>query len=84
LPTPGWTDSDRRLEVETKLKANEVKVVAATSALGMGFDKPDLSFVIHFQSPDSPVAYYHQVGRAGRPVDRAEVVLLWGEVDEEI
>ena len=67
-----------------QLKANELKVVAATSALGMGFDKPDLAFVIHFQSPDSPVAYYQQVGRAGRAVDHAEVVLLWSERDEDI
>jgi ATP-dependent DNA helicase RecQ len=80
----GETDTDRRVEIERQLKANELKVVAATSALGMGFDKPDLSFVIHYQSPDSPVAYYQQVGRAGRAVDHAEVVLLWSERDEDI
>jgi ATP-dependent DNA helicase RecQ len=80
----GETDGERRLEIERQLKANELKVVAATSALGMGFDKPDLAFVIHFQSPDSPVAYYQQVGRAGRAVDHAEVVLLWSERDEDI
>jgi len=80
----GETDPERRLEIEKQLKTNELKVVAATSALGMGFDKPDLAFVIHFQSPDSPVAYYQQVGRAGRAVDHAEVVLLWSERDEDI
>jgi ATP-dependent DNA helicase RecQ len=80
----GETDPEQRLEIERQLKANELKVVAATSALGMGFDKPDLAFVIHFQSPDSPVAYYQQVGRAGRAVDHADVVLLWGEDDEDI
>lgn len=80
----GETDSQRRIELEGQLKANELKVLAATSALGMGYDKPDLSFVIHFQSPDSPVAYYQQVGRAGRAVDSAEVVLLWSQRDEEI
>jgi ATP-dependent DNA helicase RecQ len=80
----GETEPERRLEIEQQLKANELKVVAATSALGMGFDKPDLSFVVHFQSPDSPVAYYQQVGRAGRAVDHAEVVLLWSERDEDI
>jgi ATP-dependent DNA helicase RecQ len=80
----GETDPEHRIEIERQLKANELKAVAATSALGMGFDKPDLCFVIHFQSPDSPVAYYQQVGRAGRSVDHAEVVLLWGESDEDI
>lgn len=80
----GETDPELRLQIEKQLKNNELKVVAATSALGMGFDKPDLAFVIHFQSPDSPVAYYQQVGRAGRAVDHAEVVLLWSERDEDI
>jgi ATP-dependent DNA helicase RecQ len=80
----GVTDSELRLKIERQLKANALKVVAATSALGMGFDKPDLAFVIHFQSPDSPVAYYQQVGRAGRAVGHADVVLLWSERDEDI
>ena len=79
----GDSDGDHRLEVERMLKANEVKVVAATSALGMGFDKPDLA-VIHYQSPDSPVAYYQQVGRAGRAVEHADVVLLVGHEDDDI
>ncbi|MDF2743493.1 MAG: recombinase RecQ, partial [Actinomycetia bacterium] len=69
---------------EDALRANQVKVVVATSALGMGFDKPDLAFVIHFQSPDSPVTYYQQIGRAGRALDRAEVVLLCGAEDRSI
>lgn len=80
----GETEPDERLQIERQLKANELKVVAATSALGMGFDKPDLAFVMHYQSPDSPVAYYQQVGRAGRAVDHADVVLLWSERDEDI
>ena len=62
----GATDNDDRLRLEQALLANEVKVLVATSALGMGFDKPDLGFVIHYQSPGSPIAYYQQVGRAGR------------------
>jgi ATP-dependent DNA helicase RecQ len=80
----GRTDPEERLAVEDALRANRVKVVAATSALGMGFDKPDLAFVVHFQSPDSPVTYYQQIGRAGRALDRAEVVLLCGAEDRAI
>lgn len=80
----GDTDAEERPGIERKLKTNAVKVVAATSALGMGFDKPDLSFVIHFQSPDSPVAYYQQVGRAGRAIEAAHVVLLVGQEDSDI
>jgi ATP-dependent DNA helicase RecQ len=73
-----------RLEAEHKLQTNELKVLVATTALGMGYDKPDLSFVIHFQSPGSPVAYYQQVGRAGRALDRSRGVLLRGLEDEDI
>jgi len=80
----GDTDGEERLAIERRLKSNEVKVVAATSALGMGYDKPDLAFVVHFQSPDSPVAYYQQVGRAGRAVSRATAVLLVGAEDADI
>jgi ATP-dependent DNA helicase RecQ len=80
----GRTDPAERLELEDALRADQVKVVAATSALGMGFDKPDLAFVVHFQSPDSPVTYYQQIGRAGRALDQAEVVLLCGAEDRAI
>jgi len=80
----GDDDAETRLEVERALRSNEVKVVCATSALGMGFDKPDVSFVVHYQSPDSPVAYYQQVGRAGRSVEHADGVLLVGTEDSEI
>ena len=80
----GEADSGDRIEVERRLLANEVKVVVATSALGMGFDKPDLTFVIHFQSPGSPIAYYQQVGRAGRAVEASVGVLLAGREDAEI
>lgn len=80
----GDTDTEIRLDVERRLKSNEVKVVVATSALGMGYDKPDLAFVVHFQSPDSPVAYYQQVGRAGRAIERAIAVLLVGAEDADI
>jgi len=73
-----------REELEQKLLDNEVKALVATVALGMGFDKPDLGFVIHFQRPASVVHYYQQVGRAGRAVDEAYGVLLHGEEDDRI
>ncbi|MBA2497158.1 MAG: RecQ family ATP-dependent DNA helicase, partial [Acidimicrobiia bacterium] len=76
--------SDGREEVEQALLENRVKVVAATSALGMGFDKPDLPFVIHFQSPGSVIAYYQQVGRAGRRLPSSVGALLCGEEDRDI
>jgi ATP-dependent DNA helicase RecQ len=80
----GEVDSVHRVETEQRLLRNDVKVVVATSALGMGFDKPDLTFVIHYQSPGSPIAYYQQVGRAGRAVDASVGVLLSGREDVDI
>lgn len=80
----GRIDTEARRRVEDDLRANRVKAVVATSALGMGYDKPDLGFCIHVGSPDSPVAYYQQVGRAGRAIERAEVVLLPTEGDERL
>ncbi len=71
-------------ELEQKLLNNEIKALVATVALGMGFDKPDLGFVIHFQRPASVVHYYQQVGRAGRAVDEAYGILLCGEEDDHI
>lgn len=73
-----------REELEHQLLNNDVKVLVATVALGMGFDKPDLGFVIHFQRPASVVHYYQQVGRAGRAVDEAYGILLCGEEDDHI
>jgi ATP-dependent DNA helicase RecQ len=80
----GEIDSERRVEVEERLLSNDLKAVVATSALGMGYDKPDLGFVVHYQAPGSVIAYYQQVGRAGRGIDRAEVVLLRGAEDRRI
>lgn len=80
----GESDNDHRRAVEQDLLDNNVKVVIATSALGMGFDKPDLAFVIHYQAPGSPVAYYQQVGRAGRGLTESWGVLLRGTEDADI
>ncbi|MBQ0985500.1 ATP-dependent DNA helicase RecQ [Streptomyces sp. F63] len=80
----GRTENADRLQAETDLQENRVKALVATSALGMGFDKPDLGFVVHLGSPSSPIAYYQQVGRAGRGVDHADVLLLPGAEDEAI
>ncbi|PZS33613.1 MAG: recombinase RecQ [Pseudonocardiales bacterium] len=80
----GQTEQTERLAAEDDLINNRVKALVATSALGMGFDKPDLGFVIHFGAPQSPIAYYQQVGRAGRAVDKAQVILLPGSEDQAI
>ena len=80
----GRTEQADRLRAEEDLLANRVKALVATSALGMGFDKPDLGFVIHLGAPPSPIAYYQQVGRAGRAVDRADVILLPGPEDTDV
>ena len=80
----GRTDPEEREQSERMLKNNEIKALVATSALGMGFDKPDLGFVIHLGAPSSPVAYYQQVGRAGRATDNADVLLLPGREDKDI
>jgi ATP-dependent DNA helicase RecQ len=80
----GRTEDEDRQQAERDLLENKIKALVATSALGMGFDKPDLGFVVHLGAPSSPIAYYQQVGRAGRGVERAEVVLLPGSQDKEI
>ena len=78
------TEDAERRDAEAALLDNRVKALVATSALGMGFDKPDLGFIVHVGAPPSPIAYYQQVGRAGRAVDAADVVLLPGAEDEAI
>ena len=80
----GRTDPADRESAEQALRENRVKALVATSALGMGFDKPDLGFVVHMGAPSSPIAYYQQVGRAGRATDSADVLLLPGAEDVDI
>ena len=81
----GATDHDDRVRLEQALLANELKVLVATSrARAWGSTSPTSGFVIHFQSPGSPIAYYQQVGRAGRALDHAPAVLLRGVEDREI
>lgn len=80
----GSTDTAEREQLESDLLENKVKALVATSALGMGFDKPDLGFVVHLGAPSSPIAYYQQVGRAGRATDNAEVILLPGREDQDV
>jgi len=85
LQAQGLTDKNRYREyLEDRLLRNEIKVLVATGALGMGYDKPDLSFVIHYQAPGSIVAYYQQVGRAGRAIDSALGMLIAGHEDDDI
>lgn len=83
-PYTGDLKNNRRKELENALLNNEVKALVATTALGMGYDKPDLAFVIHYQMPGSVVAYYQQVGRAGRNLESAYGVLLSGAEDDRI
>ena len=80
----GDLDANARIDLENRLLDNNIKALIATTALGMGFDKPDLGFVIHFQRPGSTVHYYQQVGRAGRAIERAYGVLLSGAEDSDI
>ena len=80
----GDESTDDRIEIERQLLANEIKCVVATSALGMGYDKPDLSFVVHFQVPGSAIALYQQIGRAGRAIDEAYAIGLSGDEDARI
>jgi ATP-dependent DNA helicase RecQ len=80
----GGLGDGARVVLEQRLLRNEVKCLTATVALGMGFDKPDLGFVVHYQRPGSVVAYYQQIGRAGRAVDDAYALLMNGREDDDI
>jgi len=78
------TDETSRAELENQLLNNELKALVASVALGMGFDKPDLHFVIHYQQPGNIISYYQQIGRAGRGIDQAHIILMHGPGDEDI
>ncbi len=80
-PTPASSTPSERHRLEDALRDNRLKALVATSALGMGYDKPDLGFVVHVGAPPSPVSYYQQVGRAGRAIDHAHAVLLPSDAD---
>jgi ATP-dependent DNA helicase RecQ len=84
LAYSGEQETEERIATEERLLRNEIKAVVATSALGMGYDKADMTFVVHYQAPGSVVSYYQQVGRAGRGVDHADIVLLRGGEDRNI
>lgn len=76
--------SETRPQLEQQLMKNQVKALVSSVALGMGFDKADLHFVIHYQLPGNIISYYQQIGRAGRGIDKAHIVLMHGPEDEEI
>ncbi|MHB8627428.1 MAG: RecQ family ATP-dependent DNA helicase [Aggregatilineales bacterium] len=78
------TGSESRADLEAQLLDNRVKALVSSVALGMGFDKSDLHFVIHYQLPGNIISYYQQIGRAGRGIDRAHIVLMHGPGDEDI
>jgi ATP-dependent DNA helicase RecQ len=80
----GEHETETRISIEDRLLGNQLKAVVATSALGMGYDKPDLSFVVHYQAPGSVISYYQQIGRAGRAIEHADIVLLRGGEDRRI
>lgn len=78
----GQVEPETRVRLEAQLRSNEIKALVATSALGMGFDKGDLAFCIHMGLPPTPVAYYQQIGRAGRNIDRAEAIAVPRPVED--
>jgi len=83
-PYHGGMDGDRRQALETQLMNNDIDALVATNALGMGFNKPDLGWVIHYQRPPNLIRYYQEIGRAGRGLNESYAVLLSGDEDDDI
>src|SRR5699024_6068328 len=80
----GVAGEELNRDIEERFSKNRLKVIVATIKLGMGYDKDDISFVIHYQRPSNIVSYYQQIGRAGRNIDRAYIFLMHGKEDEDI
>ena len=72
---------DSRADRQQKWKSGQIRVMVCTNAFGMGIDKPDVRFVVHFDIPDSPEAYFQEAGRGGRDGKRSYAVLLWNDTD---
>ena len=72
---------DSRADRQGKWKNGSIRVMVCTNAFGMGIDKPDVRFVVHFDVPDSPEAYFQEAGRGGRDGKRSFAVLLWNSTD---
>lgn len=75
-------NEDNKIELENQLMNNKLKVLVSTIALGMGYDKEDISFIIHYYTPKSVIEHYQQIGRAGRGIDQAVCILLYGGKEE--
>jgi ATP-dependent DNA helicase RecQ len=76
----GLSHNERELK-QYNWKNNVTRVMVCTNAFGMGIDKPDVRFVVHYEAPDAPEAYYQEAGRAGRDEKKAYAVLLYNDAD---